>query len=858
MTENINIRKRIISKLILISQGIDISLSIPELALFFSYFYAIVLIKPKSHRNNKFDILDYSKEDDFLCQNLPDTSSLFKRTVQSLKDRSVQEIYNVLIDAELTEGEVDNTVAWLYQALKQDLEKKAFKEIRQSQQKIQGKDLLYTTQFFTDEYMVEFMVNSCLNEATGFSVENIVFIDPALGGGNFLSYSFCELYKWYSANSQLDAADIANIIIQNQLVGYDLDPEIVKIAKLSLCINVASCAGLIEVSRIRYYSGVETDTLGFMRELILSDIIDGETFNDIISRLKSSCVKIEYITNPPFMGKRDMDPGLKDYLIEHYPNSKGDLCFSFMEKIMGILRSHDRMSTVSQNGRLSLSSMKEFRKNILDNLYIEYCVDMGSNAFAAINGEKANITLSRILLSPVKDSTCFYKLKGLPLEDKREYLLGDKDLSKIGYIIDQEAFRENKTLEFTYELVNSFESLNEYDSYSQYATPMQGTSTGDNKSFVKYVWDPATDSPEWKLVSKGGGFSKWEGLNIFKVRWGENGELVAQNPGSAIRNLKEIPLTDLVYSDTGTLGLNVRILLDEQVFIASGPGIKIMDGNCYCHLAFLNSRIATCLLKIMNPKFTISAGYISKLPVKREILVNATISELGRSIVEQKNKFLSTKLPNLEYRAEDFSAITDLESYIDNLILIDIENYKSRYELESEINRIVFELFDFKKVQKSKISKLIEVVNKEEDRPIKINEVDKAVVSLMNPSCSTISRRLKNTIFGSENLLEILSSELNVSVEYISNILINNLRSLKNTRDLFKKDLIHKLILSVCGITSIRPARIECSVSDVNSRLHQSYPYLCNSLNINEKVITDIIDKIHTKVFYNNPVIFAS
>lgn len=858
MTENNIIRKRIISNLILASQEIGWNMSIPKLALFLSYFYAIVVLKPKTRRNKYFNILDYTDEDTFLSQDLPDVSLLFNNIIEISKPQGIQEIFNVIKDAELTRREVDNTVAWLYQALKQDLEKKAFKEIRESKQKIKGKDLLYTTQFFTDEYMVKFMVDRCLNEAPGFSIENIVFIDPALGGGNFLSYSFCELFKWYNNNSELEVSDIVNIIIQNHLVGYDLDPEIVKIAKLSLCINIASCAGLIEISHIRYFSGVESDSYGFMKDLILSDTIDGETFEDVIARLKSSCVKIEYITNPPFMGKRDMDPTLKDYLIENFPNSKGDLCFSFMEKIMRLLRSHDRMSTVSQNGWLNLSSMKQFRKNILDNLFLQYCVDMGSNAFAAINGEKANITLSRILHSYNHESTCFYKLKGLTLSDKIDYLIGDKDLSKVKHEVNQHVFYENKTLEFTYELVNSFDVLNEFDTYSQYAVPMQGTSTGDNKTFVKFAWDPITDSPEWKLVSKGGGFSKWLGLNIYKVKWGQNGELVVNNPGSAIRNLKEIPYTDLVYSDTGTLGLNVRILLKDQIFIASGPGIRIKEGDGYSHMAFLNSRIATCMLKIMNPKFTVSAGYISKLPVRREILTNETIANLSKSLVNLKEKYLSTKLPNIEYCADDYSVITDLDAYIDNLIITDIENYKERSTIDSNINRMVIELFNFSKTQKAKVMKLIE------DKPLSIASeytidlVDKAIASILNPACCTISRRLKNSIFGSENLLEILSYELNVPIKILVDIIYNNIREFKRLRNLYRLDLLHKLILSVCGITRIAPICIKRKLSEIDTDLQMVFPQLYIALDIDEKLVGDTINKIHNKVFMNKPIIIAS
>ena len=112
---------------------------------------------------------------------------------------------------------------------------------------------------------------------------------------------------------------------------------------------------------------------------------------------------------------------------------------------------------------------------------------------------------------------------------------------------------------------------------------MQGSSTGDNKLMVKYIWE--TDEEGWVLASKGGGYSKWGGLNFYKVKWGKRGELLKGNKGSALRNSSEIDNTAIVYSDTGTLGLSTRERLDGQVFIASGPGIKVLKGDPLCHLA---------------------------------------------------------------------------------------------------------------------------------------------------------------------------------------------------------------------------------------------------------------------------------
>jgi len=128
---------------------------------------------------------------------------------------------------------------------------------------------------------------------------------------------------------------------------------------------------------------------------------------------------------------------------------------------------------------------------------------------------------------------------------------------------------------------------------------MQGTSTGDSKSLVRYFWKCIGDT-DWRPVSKGGGYSRWLGLNSYSVKWGRDGEHIRNMPGSAIRNANYFDETQLVFSDTGTSGLNVRLLLRNQIFIASGPGIRVTKGDTFSHLAFLNSRFSSFFMRILT------------------------------------------------------------------------------------------------------------------------------------------------------------------------------------------------------------------------------------------------------------------
>ena len=291
-------------------------------------------------------------------------------------------------------------------------------------------------------------------------------------------------------------------------------------------------------------------------------ITTAERVDKIESRIERARKKeqhIIYVTNPPFLGKRDMDLKLKEYLQDKFPSAKGDLCFSFMLNMLRNLKEGDTLAIVAQNGWLNLSSMKDFRKVILSQYFLRICVDLGSNAFKNINGEKTNVVLALLeRKSNVnrQEPWRFINLRPYDIEKKAKILSSRKYTE---HTIFPKLFMSNHSYEFNYLLGEDTHLLNSYPKYGDFARCMQGSSTGDNHTMVKYIWQIA--DKDWKLASKGGGYSKWEGLNIYKVKWGKDGEAIKATPGGVLRNPTEIKKSSLVFSNTGTLGLNVRIRL---------------------------------------------------------------------------------------------------------------------------------------------------------------------------------------------------------------------------------------------------------------------------------------------------------
>lgn len=840
---------------------------VQDLSIFFSVLIATFTLRKKQSKTDKLKIAfadynsEFKTEIQLVKQRFPELIKIFLATESQLKTELLSPVFEKLKFAfEKTDDDVDDIISWSYQFLKKDLEKSAFKRIGKDNAKIEDSDLLFTTQFFTDKYMVKYLVNESLSCFDKTNIQKVVVIDSASGGGNFLNYSFERLYKLYKKSKpNWSNQKIVDTILNSSIVGYDLDSNLSKIASLSLFVKACGYAVPNKSTTIKIFGGIANDKLGFLNPHVTSNSISRTTFKTQIEKLnKEKKIKV-FVTNPPFMGKRDMDTSLKNYLLANYPESKGDLCVSFIQRTIQLMNEKDVLGVVSQNNWMYLSSLKDFRKIFLAKQTLKECIDLGSNAFEDINGEKTNVALCVIGNSEIK-TTRFYNLKFKNIAEKKS-LVSHKNISaELTFELNQNQFLKNSHLEFNYQLEHRFENIQGLQLYSEFANPMQGTSTGNNNEFVKFAWE-VNGSPDWKLVSKGGGFSKWAGLNYYKVHWGENAEIIKANKGSALRNIDRIPTTQLVYSDTGTLGLNVRVLKENQVFIASGPGIQVLKGDKYAHLAFLNSKIATFLLKLINPKFTISAGYISKIPVAQNILDSKFIAEKSKECLELKEKYLQKKLPNFEFQHFNYSVIENLDSFLEKMIIEDIESDYQRLFLESQIEAAIRKQYNFNSKELHEVKSVVgesPFFNKKKTLKVNSEQLDLLLSGSVDLNCLSTSRAINGYSVGSESVFEDLSYKLDVNPKPLFDFIKKNVADFKITKTKYFNDLLHKIILNEVGVKQISIYKFEVfDLSKLIESIKSKYSFLNKQTNLTEHIIS-ILQTHHKSSFFNKPLVSYS
>ena len=673
---------------------------------------------------------------------------------------------------------LDNILAWLYQYLNINRIDNVNKD----------------TQFFTDQYMVEYLVNESLDKIKNYNINEIKIIDPACGGGNFL---VSVLEKLYLMN-KLDKDKFLDFISKN-LFGYDIDKNLSIISVINIYVKLLEL-DILEIDELFEYDiNVYYDTDNKLGALLK---IKDSKYNSVVKAKTGERYKYEdifdikydiLITNPPFKGSREQDKDIRDYINDNYEYSKGDICYAFIERLYDLVNVNGVASFVTQNGWMYLESYRDLRKKLLTKGSLDSIVDLGSNSFYDLNGEKTNISLIIYLNNKISKSVNIYGLKEYSYDEKVDKLKLKKKLIRLKY----EDILKDAFYRIDYISKGKIKyALQQLPLYREFGIPMQGTSTGNNKTLVSYHWEH--DDENWKLVSKGGGYCKWTGLNLYKVNWGKDGEVIKKQPNSVLRNVQYFDRTELVYSDTGTSGLSVRLLRDDQIFIASGPGIRIEKGNKYCHLAFLNSRLASYYIRVLTPKLTISATYISQIPVADDIMENELLSNLTKEIVVLKDQYNKKRPINYEYECDDYLQYGSIYLYAKEDFINDLEIELNRIELEYRINNLIISKYDFNDVELKTINSVVGISPYLiDDTEINLNhkELDKLISKILNNNCYVkLGNKEKNSL-GSEGILEYIAINYGINPKKLIEYIKSNIEDYQQTIIKYYKHTLHRLKL---------------------------------------------------------------
>ena len=359
----------------------------------------------------------------------------------------------------------------------------------------------------------------------------------------------------------------------------------------------------------------------------------------------ASVLALQYdavVANPPYMGSKGMNPAVKEFSKRNFPDSKSDLFAMFMERGFVLCKAAGFNSMVTMQSWMFLSSYEVMRSRLLNQVFLSSLVQLpydgkGPTAMGINFGVALAVFFKAKVVGAQGNFDCFRYFEltegGVPVRfpshNERNLVAKQDDFkeisgSPVAYWVSSNVLSVFKTKE---RLENS-------------VTTRKGMVTADNATYVRawyevsstksglsgYTRESAKESGlKWFPYNKGGGFRKWYGNKLDVVNWESDGvalQTTLHPAGGRVWatnfNLEYIFLPNINWGAVTSSEFSARMSYGGELFDAGGSAGFPTGLPSEFVLAFLNSKITSQLLRILNPTLNFQAGNISDLPIGKE------------------------------------------------------------------------------------------------------------------------------------------------------------------------------------------------------------------------------------------------
>jgi hypothetical protein len=606
----------------------------------------------------------------------------------------------------------DDGLGHIYQAINAPALEAAYRGTARERRKFKAGEIPAVTQLFTPKWVVEFLLQNTLgrlwlegrpgsalkgkwkwicdsaksktsvrrplpnpppdyrqtgNEAT-IRAKDLRICDPACGTMNFGLVAIDMLREIYREEGEIrDPREIDSCIISHNLIGFDIDPTAIDLARRSLELKIGRAIGKKE------------------HRLCVCDALFDPKCDEAVDVV---------VTNPPYLSARNLDPAVVKRLKKRYPCGWRDLYACFVLRALELLRPGGRAGILSMQSFMFTAAFERMRSKLCEQSNVETVAHFGPGLFEV--GNPGTLQTAAIVLrrKPTNDRLAtFFRLVDA---EEKETALAKQIESSAGIRIAQADLSASPRGAWMYWISPTVSrAFADLPKLGGIAPPRQGLATTDNARFVRYWWEVeppgfAAERRKWMPYAKGGRFRRWYEGARYRVNWEDDGreikaaiverypylngqwQWVAKNSGWYRR-------AGITYSYLTSGNFSARRLEEGTIFDVAGS--SLFPDDPLGVLGVLNSSAAREFLSAINPTVNFQVGDLRQLPMPRAF-PEELCQEVGRAIecTRRADSFDETSVDFVQPENWDAHERADLLREI--------------WQSERKIDRIVAELYE--------------------------------------------------------------------------------------------------------------------------------------------------------------------
>jgi len=419
------------------------------------------------------------------------------------------------------------------------------------------------------------------------------------------------------------------------------------------------------------------------------------------------------VANPPYMGQKNMNGELKEYVNKHYPDSKADLFAVFMETCWNLAKIKGRMGMINQHSWMFLSSFEALRYKVLHKNTIESMLHLGPRTFEELTGEVVQSTafvLRNWWNFDEHPSATYYRLVEYRSNEEKQKAF-ESELNRFGKI-HQLQFSKIPGSPIAYWVSDKMLNLfTESENLENYLDIRQGLATGDNDRFLRNWFEISRNKmglsissikeahqslKKWFPYNKGGGYKKWYGNQDFLVAFDKHNFDALSKLGNHLPSRDFYFREGITWSDVSSGDFACRYTNKGFLFDVKGSS-GFTKEHLLRKIAFLNSKISTVILYVLNPTMSYQVGNIKSLPFTERLL--------DPSLIDIDNVTASCiDITRKEWDSHEYSwdfNISPLILQSNNLMKVSFDSFHKivsddffkLHESEEELNKTFIEIY---------------------------------------------------------------------------------------------------------------------------------------------------------------------